>query len=69
MKFFSIHPALNQQQLITNNDKYMEEIQMIKRFVTATQACLYQKLPTERVVSDLHDRSNNPFALSRDDYM
>ena len=55
MKFFLILPALIQQQLITNNDNYMKEIQMIKRFVTATQACLSHIMSTERVVSDLCD--------------
>ena len=55
MKFFLILPALNQQQLITNNDKYMKEIRMIKRFGSATQACLCCIMLKERVVSDLHD--------------
>ena len=55
MKFFLILPALNQQQLIINNDKYIKEIQMIKRFVSATQACLHHIMSTERVVSNLHD--------------
>ena len=55
MKFFLILPALNQQWLIINNDKYIKEIRMIKRFVSATQACLCCIMSTERVVSDLHD--------------
>ena len=54
MKFFLILLALNQQCLLTNNDKYKKEIQMIKRFVCATQACLCHIMSTERVVSDLH---------------
>ena len=55
MKFFLILPSLNQQWLIINNDKYIKEIQMIKRFVSSTQACLFHIMSTERVVSDLHD--------------
>ena len=55
MKFFLILPALNRQQLIINNEKYIKEIRMIKRFVSATQACLCHIMSTERVVSDLHD--------------
>ena len=55
MKFFLILPALNQQRLITNNEKYIKEIWMIKRFVSATQACLCHIISTERVVSDLQD--------------
>ena len=55
MEFFLILPALNQQQHITNNDKYKKESQMIQRFVSATQACLCCIMSTERVVSDLHD--------------
>ena len=55
MKYFLILPALNQQCLITNNEKHIKEIQMIKRFVSATQACLCHIMPTERVVSDLQD--------------
>ena len=55
MKFFLILSALNQQQLIINNDKYIKEIWMIKRLVSATQACLCRIMSTERVVSDLHD--------------
>ena len=55
MKFFMILPAVNQQQLIINNDKYIKEIQMIKRFFSATQACLCHIISAERVVSDLHD--------------
>ena len=55
MKFFLILPALNQQWLITNNDKYIKKIWMTKRFVSATQACLCRTMSTERVVSDLHD--------------
>ena len=55
MKFFLILPALNQQRLIINNDKYIKEIQMIKRFVSATQDYLCCIMSTERVVSDLHD--------------
>ena len=54
MKFFLILLALNQQQLITNNDKYVKEISMINRLVSATQACLCHIMLTERVVSDLH---------------
>ena len=37
MKFFLILTALNQQQHIINNEKYIKEIWMIKRFVSATQ--------------------------------
>ena len=55
MKFFLILPALNQQHLIINNEKYIKEIWMIKRFVSATQACLCRIMSTERVVSDLQD--------------
>ena len=55
MNLFLILPALNQQQLIISNDKYIKEIQMIKRFVSATQACLCHIMSTERVVSDLYD--------------
>ena len=55
MKFFLILPALNQQRLIINNEKYIKEIQMIKRFVSATQDCLCRIMSTERVVSDQHD--------------
>ena len=55
MKFFLILPALNQQWFIINNDKYIKEIWMIKRFVSATQACLCHIMSTERVVSDLCD--------------
>ena len=55
MKFFLILPALNQQRLIINNTKYVKEIWIIKRFVSATQACLCRIMSTERVVSDLHD--------------
>ena len=55
MKFFLILPALNQQRLIINNEKYNIEIQMIKRFVSAPQACLCCIMSTERVVSDLQD--------------
>ena len=55
MKFFLILPALNQLRLIINNEKYIKEIRMIKRFVSATQACLCHIMSTERVVSDLHD--------------
>ena len=54
-KFFLILPALNQQRLIINNEKYIKEIQMIKRFVSVTQACLCCIMSTERVVSDLQD--------------
>ena len=50
-----ILPALNQQWHLSNNDKYVKEIRMIKRFVSATQACLCHISSTERVVSDLHD--------------
>ena len=55
MKFFLTLPALNQQRLIINNDKYIKEIRMIKRFVSATQACLCNIMSTERVVSDSCD--------------
>ena len=55
MKFFLILPSLNQQHLIINNEKYIKEIQMIKRFVSVTQACLCRIMSTERVVSDLQD--------------
>ena len=55
MKFFFILPALNQQHLITNNEKYIKEIRMIKRFISATRACLCHIMSTERVVSDLQD--------------
>ena len=55
MKFFLILPALNQQRLIINNEKYIKEIRMNKRFVSATQACLCHIMSTERVVSDLQD--------------
>ena len=55
MKFFLILPALNQQRLIINNEKYIKEIRMIKRFVSATQACLCRIMSTERVVSHLQD--------------
>ena len=55
MKFFLILPALNQQRLITKNEKYIKEIWRIKRFVSATQACLCRIISTERVVSDLQD--------------
>ena len=55
MKFFLILPALNQQRLIINNEKNIQEIWMIKRFASATQACLCRIMSTERVVSDLQD--------------
>ena len=55
MKFFLIFPALNQQRLIINNEKYIKEIRIIKRFVSATQACLCHIMSTERVVSYLQD--------------
>ena len=55
MKFFLILRALNQQRLIINNEKYIKEIRMIKRFVTPTQACLCCIMSTERVVTDLQD--------------
>ena len=55
MKFFLILPTQNQQRLSINNEKYNKEIQMIKRFVSATQACLCRIKSTERVVSDLQD--------------
>ena len=55
MKFFLILPALNQQQLIMSNEKYIKEIQMIKRFVSVTQACLCRIMSTERVVAYLQD--------------
>ena len=55
MKFFLILPALNQQRLIMNNEKYIKEIWMIKRFVSITQACLCRIMLTERVVSDLQE--------------
>ena len=48
MNFFLILPALSQQRLIINSEKYIKEIQMIKRFVSVTMS-------TERVVSDLQD--------------
>ena len=52
MKFFLILQALNQQRLIINNDKYIKEIRMIKRFVSATQACLYTVVCTINVSID-----------------
>ena len=55
MKFFLILLALIQQHLIINNEKYIKEIRMIKRLVSATQACLCHIMSTERVVSDLQD--------------
>ena len=55
MKFFLILPALNQQCLIMNNEKYIKEIWMIKRFVSVTQACLCRIMSTERVVADLQN--------------
>ena len=55
MKFFLILPALNQQRLTMNNEKYIKEIRMIKRFVSVTQACLCRIMSTERVVADLQD--------------
>ena len=55
MKFFLILPALNQQRLIMNNEKYIKEIWMIKRFVSITQACLCRIMSTERVVPDLQE--------------
>ena len=55
MKFFLILPALNQQRLIMNNEKYIKEIRMIKRFVSVTQACLCHIMSTERVVADLEE--------------
>ena len=55
MKFLLILPALNQQHLIINNEKYIKVIRMIKRFVSSTQACLCRIMSTERVVSDLQD--------------
>ena len=55
MKFFLILPPLNQQRLIINNEKYIKEIWMIKRFVSITQVCLCRIMSTERVVSDLQD--------------
>ena len=55
MKFVLILPALNQQRLIMNNEKYIKEIQMIKRFVSVTQACLCCIMSTERVVADLQE--------------
>ena len=55
MKFFLILPALNQQCLIMNNEKYIKEIRMIKRFVSVTQACLCRIMSTERVVADLQE--------------
>ena len=55
MKFFLILPALNQQRLIMNNEKYITEIRMIKRFVSVTQACLCRIMSTERVVGDLQE--------------
>ena len=55
MKFFLILPALNQQCLIMNNKKYIKEIQMIKRLVLVTQACLCRIMSRERVVADLQE--------------
>ena len=55
MKFFLILRALNQQHLIMNNEKYIKEIQMIKRFVSVTQACLCCIMSTERVLADLQE--------------
>ena len=55
MKFFLILPALNQQRLIMNNEKYIKEIRMIKRYVSVTQACLCRIMSTERVVADLQE--------------
>ena len=55
MKFFLILPALNQQRLIMNNEKYIKEFRMIKRFVSLTQACLCRIMSTERVVADLEE--------------
>ena len=55
MKFILILPALNQQRLIMNNEKYIKEIRMIKRFVSVTQACLCRIMSTERVVADLEE--------------
>ena len=55
MKFFLILPALNQQHLIMNNEKYIKEIRIIKRFVSVAQACLCHIMSTERVVNDLQD--------------
>ena len=55
MKFFLILPALNQQRLIMNNEKYIKEIRMIKRFVSVTHACLCRIMSTERVVADLQE--------------
>ena len=55
MKFFLILPALNQQRHIMNNEKYIKEIRMIKRFVSITQACLCRIMSTEREVADLQD--------------
>ena len=55
MKFFLILPALNQQCLIMNNEKYIKEIWLIKRFVSITQACLCRIMSTERVVADLQE--------------
>ena len=55
MKFFLILPAVHQQLLIINNEKYIKEIRIIKRYVSETKACLCHIISTERVVSDLHD--------------
>ena len=55
LKFFLTLPALNQQRLIINNEKYIKEIRMIERFDYATQACLCRIMLTERVVTDLQD--------------
>ena len=55
MKFFLILHALIQQHLINNNEKYTKEILMIKRFVSATQACSCCIMSAERVISDLQD--------------
>ena len=55
MKFILILSALNQQRLIMNNEKYIKEIQMIKRFVLVAQVCLCRIMSTERVVADLQE--------------
>ena len=38
-----------------NNEKYIKEIRMIKRFVSVTQACLCRIMSTERVVAYLQE--------------
>ena len=55
MKVFLILPALNQQRLIMNNEKYIKEIRMIKRYVSVAQDCLCHIMSTERVVAYLQE--------------